>query len=347
MTRLGLDRPRLTAIGATAFAVTIFLVLDWPLPFLFGPMVGCLIASLAGAELRGVGQLSNAMRTILGVAVGASITPALIADLPRMSLTLILVPLYLLAAGGIGYPILRRWFGFSHPTAWYGAMPGGLQDMMIFGEEAGGDPRALSLLHATRVMLVVMSAPPLIWAFWGINLDNPPGQPALDTPWEQLALMAVAGLGGWWAANKVGLFGASILGPMIATAVLSLSGLISMRPPAEAIWAAQVFIGLSIGVRYSGVTWYELRKFVFAGIVLSTILAILTLTFAEAIYFMGLAPHLEAFMAFAPGGQAEMAVLALLAGADLAFIIAHHVLRIVLVITLSPVVDRLWMRRRL
>ena len=344
--RWGLDTPRLTAIAAAVVGIAAFWALDWPLPFLFGPMAGCLIASLAGAKLRGLGVVSNGMRTILGVAVGAAITPALIADLPRMALTLSLIPVYLIAAGVLGYPLLRRGFGLDHATAWYGAMPGGLQDMMVFGEEAGGDPRALSLLHATRVMMVVMLAPPLLWAFWGVDLHTAPGQPIGATPLAQLGLMAVAALGGWWAAKAVGLFGASILGPMIATAALSLSGFITMRPPAEAIWAAQVFIGLAVGVRYSGVSFYELRRFVLAGALLSLLLALLTVAFAEAIFFADLAPQLEAFMAFAPGGQAEMTVLALLAGADLAFIVAHHVLRIVLVITLSPVIDRLWMRKR-
>ena len=340
--RWGIDRARVTALAAAAAGIAVFVLLDLPLPFLFGPMAGCLVAGLSGAQMRGMGPLGDAMRTILGVAVGASITPALLADLPRMSVSLALVPLYLIVAGALGYPLLRRMFGFDHPTAWYGAMPGGLQDMLVFGEEAGANPRALSLIHATRVLLIVMLAPPLLWAFYGVDLRTPPGQPATQTPLDQLALMALAGIGGWRVARRLRLFGASILGPMIATAALSLSGLITLRPPAEAIWVAQVFIGLAVGVRYSGLSLGELRHDVAAGVVLSLMLALLTLIVAEGVYLAGLAPQLEAFMAFAPGGQAEMAVLALMAGADLAFIVSHHILRIVLVILLAPVVARLW-----
>jgi membrane AbrB-like protein len=305
-------------------------------------MAGCLVLGLAGGRMRGMGPLGDAMRTILGVAVGASVTPALLSELPRMAASLALVPLYLAVAGLIGYPLLRRAFGFDHPTAWYGAMPGGLQDMLVFGEEAGARVRSLSLLHATRVLLIVMLAPPLLWVLYGVDLHRPPGQPAAETPLAQLALMAVAGIGGWRLARRAGLFGASILGPMIATAALSLAGFITLRPPAEAIWVAQVFIGLAVGARYSGLSLCELRHDVAAGATLTLMLAVLTLGFAEAAYLGGLAPQLEAFMAFAPGGQAEMAVLALLAGADLAFIVAHHILRIVLVIVLAPVVARLW-----
>ena len=49
--------------------------------------------------------------------------------------------------------------GFDFATSYYSAMPGGLQDMLLFGEEAGGDVRALSLIHATRVMVIVAALP--------------------------------------------------------------------------------------------------------------------------------------------------------------------------------------------
>jgi Transition state regulatory protein AbrB len=66
--------------------------------------------------------------------------------------------------------------------------------------------------------------------------------------------MAAAALVGWKGGERIGLFGASILEPMILTATLSLVGLIHHRPPAEAILAAQFFIGIGIGVFYVGVT---------------------------------------------------------------------------------------------
>jgi hypothetical protein len=54
----------------------------------------------------------------------------------------------------------------------------------------------------------------------------------------------------------------------------------------------------------------------------------------------------EAFLAFAPGGQAEMTVLAIVTGADLGFVITHHLTRIVLVIVGAPLVAGFMARRR-
>ena len=321
--------------GAVAFRL-----LHLPLPFLFGPMAACLIAALSGAKLKGMGQVSVAARTILGVAVGASITPEVLARVPQMTATVALIPLYVALIGLVGVPFFRK-MGFDPVTSWYAAMPGGLQDMVIFGTEAGGDGRALSLIHATRVAVIVSLAPMILTGLYGVELTGAMGAPMRSLPVQEMVIMVAAALIGWKGGERLGLFGASILGPMIVTAGLSLAGFIHTRPPAEAILTAQLFIGIGIGVHYVGVTLGELRRVVASGIVFVLILAGLAAAFTEVITVTGLAHPVEAFLAFAPGGQAEMTVLSLVAGADLGFVVLHHLTRIVLVILGAPIAARL------
>ena len=323
-----------------------FWALDLPLPFLFGPMAACLFAALSSLPIKGFGQVSVAARTILGVAVGASITPDLFHQLPQMAMSVALVPVFIALIGLIGVPFFRHVWGFDGPTAYYAAMPGGLQDMVIFGAEAGGDPRALSLIHATRVLIIVTLAPAFLTLAYGAGLTNPIGAPVTELPVGEMALMAAAALIGWKGGERIGLFGASILGPMIVTAALSLAGLIHSRPPAEAILAAQFFIGCGIGVHFLGVTWGELTRVVLAGIAYVLVLAVLAAGFTGLVTLAGLGDPVEAFLAFAPGGQAEMTVLAIVTGADLGFVITHHLTRIVLVIVGAPLVAGLMARRR-
>ena len=335
----------LLTLGISLAGVELFRLLALPLPWLLGPMFGCLAAALAGLNLRGAPLVSNAMRTVLGVAVGASVTPALFARLPEMAASLALVPLLVLAIGATGYPFFRRIMGFDPATSYYAAMPGGLQDMLVFGEEAGGDPRALSLIHATRVLLIVSVLPLVLSQGLGLTLDARPGLPLSDIPTPELLAMTVAALGGWFIAQSVGLFGAAILGPLILAAAASLSGVITHRPPAESILAAQFFIGFGVGVKYVGVSWQELRRIVLAGAAYTAAIFVVALVFAVAVIALGLAPVTEALLAFSPGGQAEMAVLALVAGADLAFVVTHHILRILIVILGAPLFARVLARR--
>lgn len=335
----------LTCLIAAA-GVVAFLVANLPLPFLLGPLTACLFAALAGVPMKDMGPVGTAMRAILGVAVGASITPELFHRLADMALSVAFVPVFVLIIAAAGYPFFRRICGFDPVTSYYCAMPGGLQDMLVFGSEAGGDVRALSLIHATRVLVIVTTAPVLLSAVWGLPLTNAPGETAANIPFIELLLMVAAGVIGWWAATAIGLFGASILGPLIATAALSLADLIHYRPPAEAVVCAQFFIGLTVGVKYAGITWGELRRDVAAGFAFCLILAVISLIFAKVVSSAGLAPPVDALLAFSPGGQAEMAVLAIVAGADLAFVVTHHLTRIIIVITGAPLFFQLVQRNQ-
>ena len=281
---------------------------------------------------------------VVGVAVGTTLTPAVLASVPAMWPTLLLVPITIGLVALVGVPYFRRWCGYDFPTAYYATMPGGLQDMIAFGEEAGANVRSLSLIHATRVLVIVVILPVLLTAVWDADLSNPPGAAAASIPLQELALMLFCAIAGWRIAKAVGMFGASILGPLILTALVTFAGGLTNRPPAEAIWAAQFFIGMGIGAKYAGITLAEIRRDLTAGLGFCLILMAITLVVVEIAYGFGLAPGMEALLALAPGGQAELTVLALIVGADVAFVVAHHVLRIFAVILGAPIAAQIFDR---
>ena len=89
-------------LGFSILGTLIFVALSLPLPFLFGPMSACLIAALVGAPLKGLSTISKAARTILGVAVGASITPEVLSRLPQMGASVAFVPIYIAVTAAVG-----------------------------------------------------------------------------------------------------------------------------------------------------------------------------------------------------------------------------------------------------
>ena len=341
MATTNLFRDRAMTVALALAGTALFWLLGLPLPFLFGPLMACLVGALAGAPLGNLGVVSVAARTILGVAVGASLTPEVVSRIPQYAASVALIPVFVAVIGLVGVPFFRRVYRFDWATSWYAAMPGGLTDMVLFGQEAGGDVRALSLIHATRVLIIVTTAPLILTLGFGVPLDNPIGVPASEVPVHELLIMLGAALAGWKIGERIGLFGAPILGPLILTGALSLFDVIHYRPPAEAILLAQFLIGLGIGVGYVGVTLREIRRDVSAGVVFVAMLALLAALFTEIVVLLGLAAPVDGFLAFAPGGQAEMTILAIIVGADLGYIVVHHLTRLMLVITCAPLVARL------
>lgn len=203
-------------------------------------------------------------------------------------------------------------------------------------KEAGANVRQLSLVHVTRLMVIMVLTPIILVHVYGVALTHPVGPPASELPVSEMILMAIAALVGWKGGERIGLFGAAILGPLLVSAILSLVGILHLRPPREALLAAQFFIGMGIGVSYVGVTLRELRTAVSGGAAFVLILALIAGAMTELVTRTGLAPPVEGLLAFMPGGQAEMSMLALVSGADLSFVVVHHLTRILLVIVGAP-----------
>jgi membrane AbrB-like protein len=150
---------RLATAALAAAGVALFWLLDLPLPFLFGPMVACLVAALLGAPLLGTGVLAIAARTVVGVAIGSSLTPQVLHTLPQMLASVALIPLYIGTIALVGVPFFVRVCGFDRVTAYYAAMPGGQAEMAVLALVAGADLGFVVVHHVTRVLLVIAGAP--------------------------------------------------------------------------------------------------------------------------------------------------------------------------------------------
>ena len=268
-----------------------------------------------------------------------------ITSIPDYFLTLLMVPLYVLLISSVGYPFFRKVLGYDRPTAYYSSMPGGLQDMVVFGIEAGGNPRTLSLVHATRSLILITIAPIVLTQFFGLALDNPLGAPITELPMIENIGLFMTGIVGMLLFRRLRLFGADILGPLLLSAPLAMLGILTHRPSEEMIILSQFFIGLGVGIHYQGITVRELRRDIVAGIsfvAIIVLIALLTLLGASQVSDI---PLFELFLCFWPGGQAEIAVMTLAAGGSVSIVVLHHIVRIFLVITGAPVLHQLRRKR--
>ena len=69
-------------------------------------------------------------------------------------------------------------------------------------------------------------------------------------------------------------------------------------------------------------------------------LLVITLSIVSLVINYNLAHAVDAMLSMAPGGQAELVVMALIVGADLGFVVAHHLFRIFIVILGAPIMER-------
>jgi membrane AbrB-like protein len=215
--------------------------------------------------------------------------------------------------------------------------------MIVMGAEQGGDSRAISLAHATRILLVVSTIP-----FW-FSLTGDAGTPAaglagqtrlFDVGLGDLAMLAAAAVVGSWIALRLRLPAATLIGPMIVSAAIHLAGLTDSSPPLEAVALAQVVLGTAIGCRFAGTRAITVLHAMVLAVGALILLLTIAVVFALAVGWLTGLDFDALLLAYAPGGLAEMSLIALAQDIDPAFVSAHHTLRIALVVLLAPVLFR-------
>ncbi len=337
-------RPVASALAIGAVGGTLFHALQLPLPWMMGAMVATTAASMAGVRQSLPAWSRPPTIAVLGVLLGSSFTREIAARMPDWLPSLATLPVYILVIGGLALVYLRRVARIDPLTAFFCATPGGLGEMAILGDRAGGDLRTISLVHATRILLIVLTVPLAFRLLGylppGTSTAPPPGIEALD-----LAILAVCGVVGVLGGTWLGLPAAGLLGPMVLSAAAHLLGLVDGAPPGWLVAVAQVVIGATIGCRFEGYPVARVLWMMLVGLGLTVLMLSITLLFGTGLQVVTGLPLPLLVLALVPGGLAEMSLIALALTDDPAFVATNHIVRIGLVVLFASWLFRLYRRR--
>ena len=309
--------------------------LGGPLPYLLGSLLAVATYSIVVSAIWGVTpSFPVAFRKIgvslLGAMIGAQFSQAEAIDMNGLSFSLMLVVPLMLVMHGAGYAVLRTLARYDRPTAFYASLPGGLIEASVLGEQAGGDAARISLQHLVRILLVVLTVP-LILSFMSgetIRVSRSMNEsPETFKVFDVLLLIGIA-TGGMSAARFLRLPAAHLLGPVAVGAVLSLFGPIRIDPPAWLIAGAQVVVGISLGVRYAGTSLSALLRGFTSGLCVLGVTLPLAFLAAWWVNPYSSAGFEALVLCFAPGGVAELSLIALSLGLSPVLVALHHLIRI-------------------
>lgn len=315
-----------------------FWLLRLPLPWMLGAMSACAIAAMAGLPVGVPRVLRAVMIVVLGVMLGSAFTPTLFDRIGEWLATIAGMAAYVVLAGGMVYVYFRRVAHYGPITAFFTAMPGGLNEMILVGTAMGGDDRLISLSHGVRVMIVVFV---LVFGFRFFAGYEPVGIAGggarlADIAAPDLLILAASGALGAAAAIALRLPAAPLLGAMAVSAAVHLAGVTDSRPPGELVAVAQVVVGSAVGSRFAGVRFALIARAARHAVVAAALMLGAAAAIGAAVAAITGIPGTTLLLAYAPGGLAEMSLVAIALGADAAFVATHHIIRIMIVITLAP-----------
>lgn len=334
----------LRAAATVALALAAALLCVWlrtPLPWMIGPLLATSLASVLGAPTLSWPPARNAAQWVIGSALGLYFTPQVGALVAGLWWAILLAVAWALGLGwGFG-----RWLHGRHAariggdartqwaTTYFSGAIGGASEMTLLAEREQGRSDLVAAAHTVRLVIVTLVIP---FAFqWsglhGIDATLP-GARAVH--WDGLAMLGAVTLAGGGLMARTGRANPWFMGALLASLGVTLAGLEWSAMPAPLTNAAQLLIGVSLGVRFQ-------REFLVAAprwlrdVALGT-LAMVALCAGFA-FLLGLGTKLHAatlVLGTAPGGIAEMAITAKVLQLGVPVVTAFQVCRLVAVLVL-------------
>lgn len=307
----------------------LFQHLSLPLPWMMGPMVVCTLAALLRLPVAAPPVIRPPMTMVIGVMLGSAFSPDLLVRIPQWWPATLGLLGFIALSGLTVVWYFRAVGGYDRTTAYFAGMPGGLVEMIGLGEERGGDGRVIALVHSVRILLIVMTLPFAIQWLEGVSLNRMAGAVSVfSTPATAELWLLGCGLAGCLLGHRLNLPAKHLLGPMLVSAAVHLAGWSDFKPPFEIVNAAQLILGVVIGCRFVGTAPRTVGRIILLSLGSTAILLFWTAACAGLLSWLAGIRAVALLLAYSPGGLAEMSLIALAVHAEVAFVAAHHIIRI-------------------
>lgn len=129
-----------------------------------------------------------------------------------------------------------------------------------------------------------------------------------------------------------------MVGPMLLSGLLHAAGFTSARVPTEIMSLAQLGLGTYLGCLFRGLTAREFSSVVAWAICYSGIILTIAAAFSLLVVWLTGFDLTSVFLAFSPGGQPEMNLMAFVLGLDVAYVALHHLVRVAIVLLGAQIV---------
>lgn len=324
--------------------------LNTPIPWMLGPLLGTAVVSLLGAPTASWTPLRNGGQWVIGTALGLYFTPQVGALVAGLWWAIALGIVWALWLGWAFGRWLQRVHAHHLPgvspaglraTTYFSGAIGGASEMTLLAERAGARTDLVASAHSLRVLMVTVCLPfgMLFWGVSGLDLSPPAVR---DVSWPGLALLAVLTLLGACVARWLGRANPWFMGALVVTMGVTLQGHVLSAMPTVASNAAQLAIGVSLGVRFTPAFLHTAPRWLGSVAWATLVMMLLCALFGWGLArLIGLHPA-TLILGTSPGGIAEMSITAKVLQLGVPVVTAFQVCRLVAVLVLAEPLYRRW-----
>jgi membrane AbrB-like protein len=327
-----------TLLTATAGAL-FFIWIGFPAGLIAGSVLAVAVAALAGRPMTIPAPLARAVFVAIGISLGAVVTPQTlhgIVDWP-VSIAIISISTVCMTLATMSYlRFVHRWDWLS---ALYGGSPGGQAQVLILAAENDADLVGIVIVQTVRVIFLAVGIPAGL-ALFGLAASPTAtlGMPTFGASlWEVALLIGVSTFTAYalqWLRFPAGM----IFGAMLGSGILHGGNFIHAALPWWVASAAIVTLGAITGARFANTSPRMLFGYFGAALGSFAVAALTATIFIALVVSIVPGRIADLVIAFAPGAQDTMMVLALSLNIDPIFVGAHQLVRYLIVSLSLPLI---------
>ncbi|MBG9388810.1 AbrB family transcriptional regulator [Caenimonas aquaedulcis] len=323
-----------------------------PLPWMIGPLLATALASIAGFPTRSFSAFRNTGQAIIGTALGLYFTPQVTALVAGIWWAIVLAIVWALFVGWMFGLWLHRSEGERiggteqerRATSFFAGAIGGASEMTLLAEREGGRTELVAASHSLRMLIVTLVIPFAATAA-GLHGTDATLPGAREVQWVGLLVLFAGGLAASWLMARTGRANPWFIGALVFSMSITMAGLELSAMPAWASNAAQLLIGVSLGVRFSAEFVRTAPRWLLA-VSLGTLgMIVVCALFAVALAWLTKLNWATLVLGTSPGGITEMAITAKVLQLGVPVVTAFQVCRLIAVLVLvEPLYRRGFLR---
>lgn len=344
------DRPRLryalrvaTTLALSAGGGFLAQRLGIPAGWVAGGLLAVAVVSLAGLNTAFPRRLQQPVFLVLGIYAGTGVSSETLHQMQTWpaSFAILGVTFAGLIAGS--YAWLHYRHGWERSVALLASLPGALSSVIAAAEGLRVDMKKVAIAQVLRVLLLVEGVPLV-----ALLIGHPAEAPAIAErqvagPLDLAAFLA-AGVVLSFLLQRLRLPGASVLGGLLASATLLLTGVVDARLPVFIVVPATICLAAITGSRFRPGDMVVLPRIAAAALGAFAIALVLSSLGALAVTLLFGVNIIQTLLAFSPGALEALTIVAFQMNIDPAYVAAHHVVRFIALAIALPILAR-WLGR--
>jgi membrane AbrB-like protein len=308
-----LRRGALTLLLALA-AAELFVWLATPLPWMLGPMLATAAASMGRVPTVSWAPLRHAGQGVIGVALGLYFTAEVTALVVSLWWAIVLGIAWALALGWLFGAWLHRLHaqrlpGLNRATTWFAGGIGAASEMTLLAEREHGRTDLVAAAHSLRLLIVTVLIP-FAMQFSSLERVDLLASGTRAVHGGGLLLLLLGASAGAWLMMRLKRANPWFLGPLLVTMGLTMTGIELSAMPKGLSNAAQLVIGVSLGVRFTPAFVHTAPRWLLSVAAGTLVMIVLCAGFAWALAWGTGLPLATLVLGTSPGGIAEMAITA-------------------------------------